>query len=367
MTNDQKLSPELAELRRQIDALDVQIVALLNQRAAIAKRVGEEKDKSGAPVFRPEREAQVMKALSAQNSGPLKDAHIGAIYREVMSACRDLERTSVVAFLGPEGTFSEQAVAARFGSSVKGLPVASIAEIFRSVESRQADFGVVPLENSTEGAISQTLDLLLLTPLNLCAEVALRIEHQLLTTSGSLAGVTRVAAHPQALAQCAGWLAAHAPTLTQTPVSSNAEAARQAAGDATLAAIAGAPAALAYGLRPVATQIQDDPQNTTRFGVIGWIQTEPSGHDRTSLALSVTNRAGAVYDMLAPLKAHGVSMTRFESRPARTGNWTYYFFIDIAGHANEPNVLEALADLKAIAGFYKVLGAYPVAEGPRHD
>jgi len=367
MENDTDKPGELSELRHQIDALDAKILALLNQRAAVAQSVGEQKKKSGAAVFRPEREAQVLKALTEQNHGPLKNGHVAAIYREVMSACRDLERTTVVAYLGPVGTFSELAVAARFGSSVKGLPCASINEIFRSVEAQKADFGVVPLENSSEGAIGQTLDLLLATPLSLCAEVALRIEHQLLTGTGTLSGVERVAAHPQALAQCTGWLQANAPLLVQVSASSNAEAARLAAADATLAAIAGAKAAEAYGLVAVAKQIQDDPQNTTRFGVIGRNKTEPSGHDRTSLALSVTNRSGAVYDMLAPLKAHGVSMTRFESRPARTGDWTYYFFIDIAGHAKDPAVSLALADLKALAGFYKVLGAYPVAEGLHHD
>jgi chorismate mutase/prephenate dehydratase len=363
MSSDPTPPNDLAALRREIDALDAEILSLLNRRATIAKVVGEAKEKSGGAIFRPEREAQVMKGLEEGNAGPLKSEHIRAIYREVMSACRDLERTTVVAYLGPQGTFSEQAAALRFGSSIRSLPCSSIAEIFRSVETRQADFGVVPLENSSEGAIGQTLDLLLATPLCLCAEVALRIEHQLLSQSGELAGVTRVMAHPQALAQCSGWLMGHAPDLVQLPASSNGEAAREAAKDASVAAIAGRQAAIAYGLRAIAEQIQDDAQNTTRFGVIGWSRTEPSGNDRTSLALSVTNRAGAVYDMLAPLKAHGVSMTRFESRPARTGNWSYYFFIDIAGHAEDAQIARALADLKAVAGFYKVLGAYPVAKG----
>ena len=354
-------SPELAALRVEIDELDGRIVELLNQRAAVALRVGAEKHKSNAPIFRPEREAQVLALLDANNKGPLRGEHLRAIYREVMSACRDLERRVSVAFLGPIGTFSEQAVIARFGSSVEGLACANIAGIFRAVEARQADFGVVPLENSSEGAIGQTLDLLLNSPLLLTAEVALRVEHHLLTKNGSLDGVTRVCAHPQALGQCAQWLQVHAPNLELVAASSNGEAARLAAQDSAIAAIAGEHAARIYGLVAAARQIQDDANNTTRFGVIGWHKSKSSGHDRTSLALSVDHRAGAVVEMLVPLKAHGVSMTRFESRPARTGDWTYYFFIDIEGHEEDQHVASALRDLRAASGFFKILGAYPSA------
>lgn len=352
---------ELAALRGEIDALDARILDLLNQRATIALKVGMEKHKNNAPIFRPEREAQVLALLDASNQGPLRAEHLRAIYREVMSACRDLERRVTVAFLGPSGTFSEQAVMARFGSSVDGLACANIAGIFRAVESHQADFGVVPLENSSEGAIGQTLDLLLNSPLLLTAEVALRIEHHLLTKSGSLEGVKKVCAHPQALGQCTQWLQAHAPTLELIAASSNGEAARLASEDATLAAIAGEHAARVYGLTAAASQIQDDANNTTRFGVLGRHKSQSSGRDRTSLALSVDHRAGAVVDMLAPLKAHGVSMTRFESRPARTGDWTYYFFIDVEGHEDDAHVASALSDLRAASGFFKILGAYPVA------
>jgi chorismate mutase/prephenate dehydratase len=352
---------EIALLRAEIDALDAKILELLNQRALVALKVGAEKHKNNAPIFRPEREAQVLALLDANNQGPLRAEHLRAIYREVMSACRDLERRVTVAFLGPSGTFSEQAVVARFGSSVEGLACASIAAIFRAVEAHQADFGVVPLENSSEGAIGQTLDLLLNSPLLLTAEVALRIEHHLLTKSGSLEGVTKVCAHPQALGQCAQWLQAHAPALELIAASSNGEAARLAAQDATQAAIAGEHAARIYGLAAAASQIQDDANNTTRFGVIGWHKGKSSGKDRTSLALSVDHRAGAVVDMLVPLKAHGVSMTRFESRPARTGDWTYYFFIDIEGHEDDARVASALSDLRAASGFFKILGAYPIA------
>jgi chorismate mutase/prephenate dehydratase len=349
----------IEQLRAQIDALDLRILELLNQRAEVALLVGAEKKKTNAPVFRPEREAQVMARLEATNTGPLKADQLRAIYRELMSACRALEHPTTVAYLGPSGTFSEQAVTARFGSSVTGLACASIPAIFRVVEQGEAEFGVVPLENSSEGAIGQTLDCLLTSPLQLCAEVALRIEHHLLTRSGRLSDVTRVCAHPQALGQCAHWLQSHAPGLELVATSSNGEAARLAANDESIAAIASEHAARIYGLTAAARQIQDDSNNTTRFGVVSRHRAGRSGRDRTSLALSVDHRAGAVVDMLTPLKQHGVSMTRFESRPARAGGWTYYFFIDIEGHEDDPHVAAALLDLRAAAGFFKVLGAYP--------
>jgi chorismate mutase/prephenate dehydratase len=357
--SDQDDKTAIEELRARIDALDLRILQLLNQRAEVALLVGAEKHKTNTPVFRPEREAQVLAGLEARNTGPLKSEHLRAVYRELMSACRALERPTTVAFLGPSGTFSEQAVLARFGSSVVGLACATIPAIFRVVELNEADFGVVPLENSSEGAIGQTLDCLLASSLRLSAEVALRIEHHLLTRTGLLSDVTRVCAHPQALGQCAQWLQSHAPGLELVAASSNGEAARLAAADSGLAAIASEHAARIYGLVATARQIQDDSNNTTRFGIIGRHRTSPSGRDRTSLALSVDHRAGAVVDMLTPLKQHGVSMTRFESRPARTGGWTYHFFIDIEGHEDDPRVAAALSDLRAAAGFFKVLGAYP--------
>jgi chorismate mutase/prephenate dehydratase len=334
---------------------------LLNDRARVAQQVGEAKHRTGAPVFRPERESQVLRALAEANTGPLPNPAIESIYREVMSACRALERVLVVAYLGPEGTFSEQAVLRQFGQAVERSACQSIDEIFRRVETGQADFGVVPVENSTEGAINRTLDLLLQTPLQICGEVALRIEHQLLSQSGRREDCTRVLAHAQALAQCTQWLNTHVPTLPRVPCASNGEAARIAAEDPGTAAIAGVLAAKRYGLAPIAEQIQDDPQNTTRFAVLGQHDAQASGRDHTSLILSVTNKAGAVHDMLAPLKEHGVSMTRIESRPARTGIWTYYFYIDLEGHRSEANLAAALAALRASTGFFKMLGSYPVA------
>lgn len=350
----------LSALREQIDALDLEILAALNRRAALAQEAGAAKSPDSG-VFRPEREAQVLERLSRSNPGPLPRPALEHIYREVMSACRALERALSVAYLGPPGTFCEQALLSQFGHSVEPLACASIEEIFRKVENGQCDFGVVPVENSSEGVVGQTLDLLLQTPLSITAEVALRIEHHLWTASGGDDGVTRVCAHPQALAQCARWLALHQPHLERVPVASNGEAARIAASDATTAAIAGELAGQHYALSAVARHIQDEAQNTTRFAVLGKSDARPSGHDHTSLILSVANQPGAVYDMLGPFKRHGVSMTRFESRPARTGVWTYYFYVDIEGHRADSAVAAALTELQEHAGFCKILGSYPVA------
>jgi chorismate mutase/prephenate dehydratase len=250
----------------------------------------------------------------------------------------------------------------QFGDSVKGLPCTTLDEVFRATEAGSADFGIVPLENSSEGAVSRTLDLLLATPLKQLAEVSVPVHHNLLTLSGTMQGVTRICAHSQALAQCAGWLNQHWPNVEREAVASNAEAARLAAENAAVAAIAGERAAQRYGLHAVAAHIQDDPNNRTRFAVLGSQATQPSappGRDKTSLILSVPNKAGAVYHMLAPLAQHGVSMTRFESRPARVGNWEYYFYVDIEGHAEEPVVATALRELQQLCAFYKCLGSYP--------
>jgi chorismate mutase/prephenate dehydratase len=356
-------SAALTALREQIDAIDAELLALLNRRARIAEDVGALKRAidPDAQVFRPEREAQVVRRLAALNGGPLPDAAVGAIFREVMSACRALERPAVVAYLGPEGTYSEQAVILQFGRSVERRACASIDEIFREVESKAADFGVIPLENSTEGTVNRSLDLLLNSPLRICGEVALAIHHHLLTQAGSMPGVVRVCAHPQALAQCSDWLDRHQPALERVPVASNGLAAKMAADDPTTAAIAGDLAIERYGLVPVATHIQDLARNTTRFGVIGAIATTPSGRDQTSFVFSVANQAGAVHEAIEPLARFGVSMTRFESRPARTGVWVYHFYIDVEGHEQQPGVAAALGELKSRAGFFKILGSYPLA------
>ena len=355
--SDDKLKP----LRDQIDAIDAQLISLLNQRAKVAQAVGHIKAETNAPVFRPEREAQVLARVAERNDGPLVSSDLQSIFREVMSACRALEKRITVAYLGPAGTYSEQAVWQQFGQAVEGLPCVSIDEIFRSVEAGTADFGVVPVENSTEGAVNRTLDLLMRTTLSISGEVALPVQHSLMTRTGTMNGITTVCAHSQALAQCQAWLNEHYPQLERRAVASNGEAARMASEQAGVSAIAGDMAARRYSLAIAHAHIQDDPHNRTRFFVIGTLQPGPSGRDQTSLLLSVPNKSGAVYELLAPLARHGVSMTRFESRPARTGRWEYFFFVDIEGHAHDAKVAQALAELQTQAAFFKLLGSYPHA------
>ncbi len=358
---DDELNTKLKPLRDRIDAIDAQLIALLNQRAAVALEVGEVKKHYNAPVFRPEREQQVIARLQDMSAGPLAGEHISAIWREIMAASRALEEQVRAAFLGPVGTYSEEAMYEYFGHTIEGLACPSIDEVFRSVEAGAAQFGVVPVENSSEGAVSRTLDLLLQTQLVIGGELDLPIHHNLLTLDGGLGGVTRVCAHPQALAQCQRWLATNVPHLERQAVSSNAEAARLASGDPTLAAIAGDRAAAQYGLQVAYSLIQDDPHNRTRFVMIGKAPAGVSGQDRTSLIVSVKNEPGAMFKLLEPLARHGVSMTRFESRPARAGTWEYYFYIDLEGHRDDARVAAALAELGTKAAFLKILGSYPRA------
>jgi len=365
MADDTKpTAPDLVALRRQIDAVDRELLNLLNRRAGLALTVGALKKREGSAVFRPEREAQVIDGLKAANPGPLPTDSVAPIWREIMSACRALETPTRVAYLGPAGTFSEQAALAYFGSSIVRVPCASIDDVFRSAAGGAADFGVVPVENSTEGVVARSLDLFLTTPLGIIGETSLFVRHNLLRKSDALDGVSAVCAHPQALAQCHGWLANHLPNVERRPVASNAEGARLASLDASLAGIASERAASEYGLHVVAPAIQDDPHNRTRFAIVTHPlrhpAPQPSGHDCTSLVVSVTNRPGAVHDMLVPLKTHGVSMSRFESRPARSGQWEYYFYIDVQGHPAQPHVAAALAELRDACAFFKVLGTYPI-------
>ena len=364
MSDPAAVNPDLLSLRQRIDAVDREMLALLNRRAALALEVGELKKHEGSPVFRPEREAQVIDGLKAANPGPLPNECVAPIWREIMSASRVLESPTRVAFLGPAGTFSEEAALGYFGSSILRLPCANFDEVFHVTATGAADFGVVPVENSTEGVVTRSLDLFLHTPLFIIGETSLFVRHNLLRRADSLQDISAVLAHPQALAQCNAWLSAHLPHAERRPVASNAEGARLAALDGTLAAIASTRAAGEFGLHVVAPAVQDDAHNRTRFAVITHPQRHPapkaSGHDCTSLVLSVTNRPGAVHDMLVPLKTHGVSMTRFESRPARSGQWEYYFYIDIEGHPDEPRVAAALAELRGACAFFKVLGTYPV-------
>lgn len=353
------MNDKLLPLREQIDAIDAQILELLSRRGRVAEQVGHVKAETNAPVFRPEREAQVLRGVAERNPGPLKDHDVQTIFREIMSSCRALEKRVTVAYLGPSGTFSEQAVYQQFGRAIETLPCVSIDEVFRATEAGTADFGVVPVENSSEGAINRTLDLMLATTTVISGEISIPVHHSLMTRTGSMDGVTVVCAHSQALAQCQVWLNLHHPGIERRAVASNAEAAVLASQDPSVAAIASEMAGEQYRLGVVQAHIQDDPHNRTRFAVIGSLETGPSGRDHTSIVLAVPNKAGAVYNLLAPLARHGVSMTRFESRPARIGTWEYYFYVDIEGHARDAAVARALDELKDNAAFFKVLGSYP--------
>jgi chorismate mutase/prephenate dehydratase len=357
-------SSSLADLRVQIDSLDRQLLELLNRRAHVAEQVGEVKKREGTPYFRPDRVAQVIEKMQQSNQGPLKPLHVAAIWREIMSACLALESPQRVAVLGPEGTFCEQAAIEYFGGAADLIYCASFDEVFHATAAGSAQYGVVGVENTTEGVVTRSLDLFLHSPTHVVGEVSLLVRHHLLRTVNSLEGIEAVLAHPQALAQCQTWLSKHLPHAERRAVSSNAEGARLAAGNPAWAGLASERAATRFGLHIVSHAIQDDSYNRTRFAVICLPQTlampPASGKDCTSLVVSVPNRPGAVHDLLVPLKLNDVSMTRFESRPARTGQWEYYFYIDLDGHPSQSNVAAALAELRKLCAFYKIIGAYPV-------
>ena len=362
---------ELQRLREQIDRVDDRILEALNERARLARAVGSLKV---GQAYRPEREAQVLRRVKEGNPGPLGGETVAFLFREIMSACLALERPITVAYLGPRGTFSERATLKHFGLAADAVPTASIDEVFRSVESGASDFGIVPVENSTEGAVGRSLDLMPQTPMKVCGEVIVRIHHHLMantTAPGNPAmtkealldfsGIGRVFSHGQSLGQCHEWLNTNLPHAERVAVASNAEAARRASTEPGSAAVAGEMAAEHYGLTILASNIEDEPNNTTRFLILGDYQPRPSGRDKTSLILSARNRAGAVYEMLTPFATRGVSMTKFESRPSRVALWEYLFFVDIEGHRDDPQVAEALEEVGRIAGYIKVLGSYPAA------
>ncbi|MBV9619533.1 MAG: prephenate dehydratase [Gammaproteobacteria bacterium] len=355
----------LEAVRARIDAVDEQIHTLISERARLAQSVGISKTREGRTVdfYRPEREAQVLRRARARNRGPLADAEVLRLFREIMSACLAQQEPLKVAFLGPEGTFTQTALLTHFGHSVRALALASIEEVFHEVEAGSADFGVVPIENSTEGTVNHTLDRFLSSPLKICGEVEIRIRQHLMGTMDALTRIVRVCSHPQSLAQCRGWLSEHLPEVEQVPVASNAEGARRARDERGTAAIAGATAAEVYGLSVLAAEIEDRSDNTTRFLVLGRKLFPPSGVDRTTLLVSVghTDAPGALYRLLEPLARHKVSLTRIESRPSRRRKWDYVFFIDLEGHAEERHVARALAALKRRASLFRILGSYPRA------
>jgi chorismate mutase/prephenate dehydratase len=356
---------DLGSIRERIDGIDEQIHALINDRARLAQLVGISKSASGKAVdfYRPEREAEVLRRALERNHGPLRDEEIARLFREIMSACLAQQEPLKVAFLGPEGTFTQAAVLKHFGSSVRALPLPAIDEVFHEVEGGVADFGVVPIENSSEGTVNHTLDMFLSSSLKICGEVELRIHHHLMGRMSTLADVRRVCAHPQALAQCRGWLDEHLPDAQRIAESSNAEGARRARDERGTAAIASRAAAEIYGLTLLADEIEDRPDNTTRFLVIGRKLFSRSGVDRTTLLVSGTGTddAGALFRLLKPFAEHRVNMTRIESRPSRKRKWDYVFFIDVEGHVSDPLLAKALSSLEKDASLFKILGSYPRA------
>ncbi|MDP2323736.1 MAG: prephenate dehydratase [Gammaproteobacteria bacterium] len=358
-------SSGLEALRQLIDTIDAKIQGLIADRARLAQKVAVVKGGKGSAVdfYRPEREVAVLRAVVERNQGPLTDEEMVRLFREIMSACLAQEEPMKVGYLGPEGTFSQSAVFKYFGHSVRALPLGMIDEVFHEVESGAADFGVVPIENSTEGTVNHTLDMFLTSPLKICGEVEMRISQHLMGAMTSLDHVLRVSAHPQSLAQCRGWLKEYLPQAELHPASSNAEGARRARDEAGTAAIAGDAAAEVYGLTKLVTDIEDRPDNTTRFLVIGRKLLTASGQDKTTLLLSTkdTDDAGALQGLLEPLAESQINMSRIESRPSRQRKWHYVFFLDIDGHADDPQVAPALAKLRKRAQLFRILGSYPKA------
>jgi chorismate mutase/prephenate dehydratase len=352
---------ELKAARARIDQLDSEIQSLISERARIAQEIARIKQKLGGngDYYRPAREAEVLRRVIERNQGPLSNETLARLIREIMSACLSLESPLTVAYLGPEGTYTQAAVYKHFGHFVTARPLAAIDEIFREVEAGNAEYGVVPVENSNEGVVNHTLDLFVSSPLKVSGEVALPVHHHLLSQAESLSSVKRVYAHAQSLAQCRKWLDGKLPNVVRVAVSSNAEGARMVKDEPDAAAIAGRANAELYGLGILAANIEDEPDNTTRFLVIGQQNVPPTGNDMTSLLLSVHNRPGALHDLLAPFAEAGVNLTRIESRPSRRAKWDYNFFVDIEGHIEDPAVQSVLARIQQDAAFFKVLGSYP--------
>ena len=358
---------DLAKLRARIDAIDEQLLELFNRRAACAVDVAEVKrERSGGvdeaiSFFRPDREAQVINLLKSLNAGPLSDDEVGRLIREVMSACLALEQPLKIAYLGPEGTFTQSAALKHFGHSVSTIPMSSIPDVFSAVESGHADYGLVPVENSTEGVVSHTLDMFIDSHLKVCGEVEIPIHHHLATRSRDGGQVKHIYSHQQSFAQCRRWLDQNMPGIERIPVSSNAEAARLASIEDNAAAICGLPAVEIFELEIAYENIEDLSDNTTRFVIIGELDVDPSGNDKTSLLISTKNVPGALLRLLQPLADHDISMNKIESRPAQGRKWAYVFFIDIDGHQQDQNVVNALAELKQQSSLFKILGSYPKA------
>jgi len=356
------MSQSLAQLRDRIDQLDTEIQELISLRAQCAVDVAKVKRAEGENNFyRPDREAQILQKIKDRNKGVLSDDEMARLFREIMSACLALEQPLSVAYLGPEGTFTQSAALKHFGHSIKTTSVTAIDEVFREVESESADYGVIPVENSTEGMVNQSMDMFVQSNIIICGEILLPIHHNLMSLTPDLDNIDKIVSHQQSIAQCREWLNTHMSKTERVSVASNAEAARLATLDPRVAAIAGVTAGEIYGLPILASNIEDDPENTTRFLVIGKQEALPSGNDKTSLLMSAQNRPGALYSLLEPFRRFGVSMTKVETRPSRTGMWEYVFFVDIDGHVSDKNVQSALVDVSKSASLFKVLGSYPKA------
>jgi chorismate mutase/prephenate dehydratase len=358
-------SQSLAGLRQAIDAVDDEILTLLNRRAGLAAEVGRLKLEASPEVLfhAPKREREILTRLEAENGGPFPDAAVRTIFQEIMSACLSLEKPLRVAFLGPEGTFTHLAARYQFGGSSQALPQGTIQAVFQAVERSRADYGVVPVENATEGAVDSTLDAFLDSPLLICAEILLPLDHALLLRSElDLAGVRRIYSHPQALGQCRRWLEAHIPHADRIEAPSTSEAARLAREDAEGAAVASELAAGLFGLRVAETRIQDLAANATRFLVLGPKSAEPTGRDRTTLLAMAQDGPGALVSLLEPLARRGLNLSRIQSRPTRRKLWEYAFFLDVEGHAEDPLMAEALVELQSACASLKVLGSYPQAQ-----
>jgi chorismate mutase/prephenate dehydratase len=368
MADDKKkaAAADLAEIRKRINEIDERLQALINERAVFAQKVGVAKGKLTQAVdyYRPEREAEILRKIKERNDGPLRDEEMLRLFREIMSACLAQQGPLKVGFLGPEGTFTQTAVFKHFGHSVRALPFHTIDEVFQEVESGAADFGVVPIENSTEGSVNNTLDMFLTSPLKISGEVELRIEQHLLGQMSGLENIERICAHEQSLAQCRGWLREYLPHIELIGMSSNAAGARRARDEAGTAAIGPDVAADVYDLNIMVNSIQDRRDNSTRFLVVGRKLLSPSGADKTTLLVSTSDTAGGagvLHTLLRPLAEHNVNMTFIESRPSQRQKWDYVFFIDVEGHASEPPLSDALQILEEESSLYRVLGAYPKA------
>ena len=350
-------------LRQQIDRIDDQLLRLLSRRAELALAIAEQKARSNSEVYAPAREKGVLERLAGANRGPLSAHLVRAIFREIISASRSLEQRLRIAYLGPEATFTHLAARQQFGAAADYLAAASVADVFHEVESERADLGVVPVENSTEGMVAHTLDLLADSPLQICAEISLAVRHNLLARAGtSMKGIDRIVAHPQALAQCRRWLAEHLPAVPTEAEASNARAAERARAEEGVAAIAGEAAAETYGLAVLSPAINDEPGNLTRFVVLAARDAaRPTGDDKTSILFSVRDEVGILARMLKPFAAHGIDLIKIESRPLRGRPWEYVFYLDLKGHRRERRVEQALAEVGRGATRLKVLGSYPAA------